>query len=378
MALLTRKRTVLAKIETTYGVDSGPTGVANAMLVKNLNITPISAELVSRDLIRPFLGNSEQLLAQTYVQMDFEIEMAGAGVAGKVPAYDPVLRACGMTKTFTDSAISITRAGSTATVALVDHGYAIGDTVTVTGATEPEYNGEHVLTAVTDDSFSYAVTGTPATPATGTVMARQSVIYAPVSSNFESVTMYYNIDGILHKLTGCLGSVELSLAVKQIPVFRFTMTGLYNAPTDTAAPSVDFSAFQIPFIANTQNTSGFSLFGFSGAMESMTLNVNNSVEYVTLIGKESVQLLDRQPSGTLIFEAPTIAERDFFSLVKDNTQGELVISHGPKAGHRVNFSAPAVLLGNPSYQDSNGVQMLSAPFTVNPILGNDEFTIEIA
>ena len=66
MPQLTRRRTILAKIETTYGTDPTPTGVANAILVRNLNITPQNSEIVSRDLIRPYLGNSEQLQSCTH------------------------------------------------------------------------------------------------------------------------------------------------------------------------------------------------------------------------------------------------------------------------------------------------------------------------
>jgi hypothetical protein len=40
MPLLTRKRLIVAKIESTYGTDPTPTG-ANAILVRNLEITPL-------------------------------------------------------------------------------------------------------------------------------------------------------------------------------------------------------------------------------------------------------------------------------------------------------------------------------------------------
>jgi hypothetical protein len=68
-----------------------PTG-ANAILVRNLEITPLEAETVNRDLVRPYLGASDQLLAQTRVSMTFEVEMAGSGTAGTAPAYGPLLK----------------------------------------------------------------------------------------------------------------------------------------------------------------------------------------------------------------------------------------------------------------------------------------------
>ena len=54
MALLTRKRVILIEAESSYGND--PTIVAaDAVLVRDLSITPQSSDVVSRELIRPYL-----------------------------------------------------------------------------------------------------------------------------------------------------------------------------------------------------------------------------------------------------------------------------------------------------------------------------------
>lgn len=378
MSLLTRKRTVLAKIESVYGTDSTPDGSADAMLVKNLSINPIQAELVSRDLIRPYLGNSEQLLATTYVTLSFEVEMVGSGVVGRAPAYDALLRACGLAKSNRETNLtSLTVSSEVATATLADHGYSTGDVVTITGSDVPGLNGEQTITDVpTSGTFEFDATGESDGSATGSKI-RSAIRYAPISSSFESTTIYYNVDGVLHKITGARGTVEMSLAVRQIPVFRFNFTGLYNAPTDTAAPSVDFSKFKIPQIANTQNTPGFSLFGYSADLESLSLNVANDIQYITLIGSESVKLLDRAPAGQLQFEAPTVTAKNYWEDVANSTPGAMSFDHGSRSGYKVSFAAPSVLLGNPTYQDSNGVQFLNAPFTCNPNQGNDEFYIDI-
>ena len=64
MALLNRKRVILLELESSYGTDPTPTG-ADAILVRDLSITPQASDDVSRDLIRPYLGASRQLLANT-------------------------------------------------------------------------------------------------------------------------------------------------------------------------------------------------------------------------------------------------------------------------------------------------------------------------
>lgn len=65
---------------------------------------------------------------------------------------------------------TLTRAGAIVTGTLVAHNLATGDFVTISGADQVEYNGTFTLTgAPTADTFTYAIAGTPATPATGTI-----------------------------------------------------------------------------------------------------------------------------------------------------------------------------------------------------------------
>ena len=102
MALLTRKRLILIEEESTYGTDPTPTG-ADAVLVRDLTITPLQSDIVSRDLIRPYLGASEQLLANTRVECTFSVELAGSGTAGTAPRYGKALKACGFSETIVAS-----------------------------------------------------------------------------------------------------------------------------------------------------------------------------------------------------------------------------------------------------------------------------------
>lgn len=99
MPFLTRKDAILAKTEVTYGTDPTPTGAANAMLVTNLDMGPAEQTLVDRALNRPYFGASEQLPAQMYQRVSFEVELAGAGSAGTAPSWGPLLEACAFTKT---------------------------------------------------------------------------------------------------------------------------------------------------------------------------------------------------------------------------------------------------------------------------------------
>jgi hypothetical protein len=70
---------------------------------------------------------------------------------------------------------SITRSGSTATVTFATaHGFAADGLtiVRIAGADQAEYNGDFQISNVTSTAFDITVSGTPATPATGTITAK--------------------------------------------------------------------------------------------------------------------------------------------------------------------------------------------------------------
>ena len=70
------------------------------------------------------------------------------------------------------SVTSLTRSGTTATVTTsVNHGWTNGALVTIAGATQSAYNGEFIITVTSPTTFTYTVSGSPATPATGTITA---------------------------------------------------------------------------------------------------------------------------------------------------------------------------------------------------------------
>jgi len=311
MALLLRKRLILMKLEVTYGTDPTPTGAANAVLVRDLNIVPLQSDVVSRDLVRPYLGASEQLLANTRVQCTFSVELAGSGTAGMAPAYGPALKACGLTETV--------------------------------------------------------------------VASPGSVTYAPTSSSApSSITIYYNIDGVLHKVTGARGTFVINTTVGQIPTIDFTFTGIYNGPTDTPAASPSYTKQVTPRIFKNGNTTGFELFSYSGALQSLSFDIGNSLVYRELVGGTKETLLtDRRSNGSLTMEAVALASHNYFvDALAEGAPGNLLWQHGQTAGNIIDFTSTRIDIGDVSYADQDGIAMLTIPYTAVPsTAGNDEFQL---
>jgi hypothetical protein len=213
-----------------------------------------------------------------------------------------------------------------------------------------------------------------------TIVASTSVTYAPVSASFSSVTMYFSLDGVRHIVTGARGTFTINLNANQIPVLSFTMTGQYNAPTDTADPAVTFGAQASPQIFNDTNTTAFTLFASSAIpLQSCTLDVGNEVVYRELVNSsKEVSIVNRTGSGTLVTEMVTLATKDFFANAVAGTTGAFSIVHGTNAGNIITLATAAggVSLGGPTYSEDTGVVMLNLPYTLVPTSsGNDEFTL---
>lgn len=387
MALLTRKRLILAETESTYGTDPSPDG-ADAILVRDLNITPQQSDVVSRDLVRPYLGASEQLLANTRVECTFSVELAGSGTAGTAPRFGKVLKACALAETVVTPAVTGTAtAGGSNTITL-----AAG-----ASATNSFYNGQVLrITAGLGVGSVFLVTayvgstkvatlrpiGAAVTLDSTSVYSLDAhVVYTPVSATFGSVTLHYNIDGVLHKLTGCRGTFSLNTEVGAIPTLDFTMTGIYNAPTDTAAPTVTYADQATPRIFKAGNSGAFTMLGYSGCLQSVSMDLGNTTVYRELVGcTKEVLITDRASTGTVVIEAPTIAQKDYFTAaLTDGSLGELSFIHGTTGGNIVALQSTRVDIGDPSYQDQDGIHMLSMPYTAIPsTAGNDEFRLVFA
>lgn len=302
-----RNRAILAKMETTYGVDAAPTGALNAMQMTNVVFNPSVGEEVSRDLVVPYMGHQGVMLVGSYATLAGEVEIAGAGAAGTVPAYGPLLRACALAE------------------------------------------------VVTEDT---------------------DVTYTPVSSAQESVSIYFNGGDVRHVLLGARGTFTLNLTPRQIPRFAFTFTGLLGTITDTALPTNDLEAFIKPVPVNKANTT-FSLHGLAGACEGVTMDIGNQIEPRFLIGHESIQHVDRQMTGSAIMEAVSLAAKDWFEISRTHATGAVAAVHGIAAGNIVEFAAPAVQVGRPTYGETQRIINNTLPLMFTTSAGNDEFTIKV-
>ena len=311
-----RKLAVLAKIETTYGIDPAPTSVADAMLMTDVTIGPMRGTDVPRDLMLPWLGGQGVNLTQNYGTLRGMVEIAGSGTAGVIPAYAPLLRACGLSET-----------------------------------------------VVMDPNTNRPV----------------RVEYRPVSSGYESVTLFYFADGVRHVLLGARGTFTMEFSPRDIPRFTFDFMGILGQVSDVAPPtSYNVGRFRRAQSV-TARTTRFSILGAQRPTERLTFDLGHQVEMRHLMGSTSAVIVGRNTTGQAVVDARPMADGDWFDDAESRTRSIMALNHGQGAGNLFAINGGRVEIGRPEQGQSQGILTYTLPmyFTPGPS-GNDDVAFLIA
>lgn len=313
-----RNTAVLAKIETTPGVDSVPTGAANAMLVSNLNFNPLNAENVPRELVRPFFGGSEQLVGVAYKECGFDVELVGAG-AGVAPAWGALLRACAMAEVATAS----TRV----------------DYTPITNALETVTIYWH------DDGVRHVLLG-----AKGTATLMFNIGERPML-RFRFIGVDGS-DSAVANPTPVLTAFRQPQVVTNINTADITLGATHSS---SGAPALT---------AGTVYTS-----------RGLEIELGNALIYTPLLGEEIVDITGRETAGNLQLDVSAAQEVALMGQIRANTLQSLGLVHGTTVGNRALIFCPSVQFINPTKEEINGRRMMGLQARVLPVSGNDELRL---
>lgn len=206
------------------------------------------------------------------------------------------------------------------------------------------------------------------TPTTG------PVTYAPISEGEESATIYFNWDGLMHKMLGGYGTMEWRFSEGQFPVIHYTFEGMYGGVTDASLGAPVLTAFQIPKAVTKANTV-FTLHGYAAPLQSLTVTQGNENVYKNRPNSERMYFTNRVTRGQVVIELPLVATKDFIGICRTGTTGSLVLEQGVTAGQKVLINAGQVQLTNPRYSEDSNICMLSMDMNLRHTdAGNDEWT----
>jgi hypothetical protein len=313
-----RNTAILAKIETTYGVDAVPTGATDAILISEATFN-LAYNNVDRNNIKGYMGGDEQLAGTRYVEMSFGVEISGSGAAGTAPAWGKLLRACSFAET-------------------------------ITAASRVEYNPiSTALDAITfyhhDDGVLHKALG-----CMGTVQLAMGEGERPM---------------LRFTFTGLDGG----LATAANPTQTFAAWKAPQVITDANTGDIKLgSAYSAGAITG----------GTAYPSRGLSLDVANQVAKISLLGGQSVDITNRAVIGSMQLELDAAEEVAMFADVNANTLTTMSFEHGTTAGAKVLFHMPSVQRINPKHADYEGRVQIMFDLRVLPLDGNDELVIVAA
>ena len=92
------KKLLLAKIEATAGM-AEVLAATDAILAKDIELSPLVGGAVSRDLQRSYHGHRGEIQVNSHQTLAFKVELAGPGTKGIAPAWGKLLQGCGLAET---------------------------------------------------------------------------------------------------------------------------------------------------------------------------------------------------------------------------------------------------------------------------------------
>ncbi len=217
------------------------------------------------------------------------------------------------------------------------------------------------------EACGFAATLTPGTDA----------VYEMVSEGEPTLTLYGYLDKTKFAMTYSKGTVSFELNAKGIPVMKFEFIGKYIAATEEVAmpTGVDYSSFVQPKTVGKTNTPTFTFHGLSACMSAFSINLANALAWRELVNCAAPHSPDRQPTGSVTMEMPSVAVKDWAEVVRLSTTGACQLIHGTVAGNIIQLDMPAVQCKPFTLQDDQSIAMINMPFDINPVDGDDELTI---
>jgi Phage tail tube protein len=192
------------------------------------------------------------------------------------------------------------------------------------------------------------------------------VTYSRITDGSEKdATIYFYMDGALHKCTGARGALKLSAKSGEIGKLTAEITALYGGIVSNVFIKPDVSAFVTPEKIGSAPTT-FLLDGVAHLLKDIELNDGTEVKYSDNVGGEKVDITDFNPDGSITIEAPGIDVFDPFAIAASHALMPMSFTQGKTAGNIVNATSTAIQFGRPEYTDLDGLIGYKIPFkTIN-------------
>jgi hypothetical protein len=206
---LWRNRLALVKAESTYNTNPTP-AATDALLFTELDVEPLSLELIERETIQTYFGNRASIVGQRSVPIRATVEMAGSGTAGTAPRYGPMLKASGLGETIVaDTSVTYAPVATDFSSYAMDFYIDNGSRQAIGGI---RGTAELALSVGAIPTIAFSHMGIWSTP---TAVARPSETYSaqasPVAVNADNTATVS-----VHGFSACMTEFSLSLGTEMV------------------------------------------------------------------------------------------------------------------------------------------------------------------
>jgi hypothetical protein len=307
-----RNQVLLAKVESTQGVDAEPTAANNAIKSAVISIT-IDGQELTDPTVKGSISAEPRRYTNKTVTLSIPVVLKGSGTAGLPPEISPLLQCCACKETIVDTSGS------------------------------------------------------------------EEVNYKPVNTaaDMKTSTVYVYKDGLLVKVTGCMGNFSLSSQAGEFAQITFNLQGKFLSATDASNPSsptyqdvdpVEVKAYGLTF--GSYDDGIIRDFGFETGNTVVSRRNLNAPD-----GLEPYFVTAREPLWNANIEAVAESESSFFDYFDDRTTTAVTFTHGSTAGNKVIFSAPKANYDAPTFSAEDSILMYGLGGQLLENAGQDNFTL---
>ena len=252
-------------------------------------------------------------------------------------------------------------------------GVNVGDGLKINFTTELKHSG-------TNDTASRYGPLFEACNMTEAITGATSVAYTPNSTlEGSSVTIWFYIGGVLHKINGARGTFNLNMTAGEICTVDWEFTGLYADNAADVAMATPTHEAIAPIICQAL---AFTYDSWSAVIDALTLDIGNTISPQKSVnaannGIGQYFVSNRESKGNFSVEAVALATKNLHDIWDQTTPGNIALDIGGSAGNDFAIAVTGANIEIPKYGARENVLTQDVGFTINPTVaaGNNEIVI---
>ena len=382
--MLTRRRIIAAKLETTPGSAETLAAADAKLFAYDPKIAP-AVGMFQRTPSTIGLNKLGQIAGVKALGFNFGVLLGGSGAATTTPEWGKLVQACrNKINTYYSINIGAVSGGPFVHGELITGGSsgAIGRVMinTATGASAVLFVAVGSATFESAEVLTGGTSGATATTSSTPTATGKAIEPVSDPASMESLTMANFEDGFRKQLKGARGNLKLNYKTGEPGIMNFEFMGVEAGMADVALLSGITHASTLPTPPAFLNAS-LSMAEYSALISEIEIDLGCVLAPSTDANEERgiklFQIVDANVVGSYDPEMVLAATHDFYANWFANTEMVLDFTLGSSSGNRSRFYAPRAQYIGLDDGDREGIATVAANISINSHdnLANTEYCI---